>query len=207
MKTLKEIFDDVTLIGQTPNLIMKVQLPDKIFDEVKSWIEPCRAIKDDEYAELLNNRNVGTGNNSYQTSIPKKYIDNSFFLGYVIHFGELYLKTTNQLPAGNSRIVNLHNCPGHYDGYDIWVNFAYKGCRGNGNALHNYAGALSGIICIKDEHKQPTHFPEINYTHQPEEGEILIFPSHLMHFVDAKETESERITSNFNLNVFRKSNR
>ena len=54
MKTLEQIFDNVELIGQTPNMIMKVQLPiDFIFDEVKSWIEPCRSIKDDEYAELL----------------------------------------------------------------------------------------------------------------------------------------------------------
>ena len=58
MKTIEEIFDDVTLI-ETPNLIMKVKLPDKIFDEVKSWIEPCRKIKDDPYAALLNHINVG----------------------------------------------------------------------------------------------------------------------------------------------------
>ena len=100
MKTLEEIFNDVTLIGETPNLIMKVQLPDKIFDEVKSWIEPCRAIKDDDYGILLNHRNVGTGHNSYQTGIPKKYIDNSFFLGYVINLAELYLKTTNHPNRG-----------------------------------------------------------------------------------------------------------
>ena len=58
MKTIEEIFDDVTLIGETPNLIMKVKLPDKIFDD-KSWIEPCRKIKDDPYAALLNHINVG----------------------------------------------------------------------------------------------------------------------------------------------------
>lgn len=28
MKTIDEIFDDVTLIGQTPNLIIKVKMPD-----------------------------------------------------------------------------------------------------------------------------------------------------------------------------------
>ena len=35
MKTIEEIFDDVTLIGETPNLIMKVKLPDKIFNLMK----------------------------------------------------------------------------------------------------------------------------------------------------------------------------
>ena len=43
---------------------MQTQLPDKIFDEVKNWIEPCRAVKDDEYRELLNHHNVGTNHNS-----------------------------------------------------------------------------------------------------------------------------------------------
>ena len=200
MKTIEEIFNDVTLIGQTPNLIIRTKIPDRIFDEVKGWIEPCRAIKDDEYAELLNHYNVGTGHNSYQTAIPRRLMDNSFFFGYLLRLGELYLKTTTQLPVENKRMVNLRNYSGHYDGYDIWLNFTYKG---DDNPLHNHAGVLSGIIYIKDEDKQPTHFPTINYTHQPEEGEILIFPSHLHHYVDVKETESERITSSFNLDIYR----
>ena len=200
MKTIEEIFNDVTLIGQTPNLIIRTKIPDRIFDEVKGWIEPCRAIKDDEYAELLNHYNVGTGHNSYQTAVPRRLMDNSFFFGYLLRLGELYLKTTNQLPAENNRLIGLRNHSGHYDGYDIWLNFTYKG---DDNPLHNHAGALSGIIYIKDEDKQPTHFPTINYKHQPEEGEILIFPAHLQHYVDVKETESERITSSFNLDIYR----
>lgn len=196
MKTIEEIIGEVTLIGQTPNLIIRAKIPDRLFNEVKRWIVPCRAIKDDEYAELLYHYNIGTGHNSYQTAVPRILIDNSFFFGYLIRLGELYLKTTNQLPEENKRMVNLCNNPGHYDGYDIWVNFAY---RGDDNPLHRHSGLLSGIIYIKDEHKQPTHFPTIDYTHHPEEGEILIFPSHLMHCVDVKETGSERITASFNL--------
>ena len=87
MKTLEEIFNDITLIGQTPNLIISTQLPDKIYQEVLSWIEPCRAIKDDEYGELLNHVNVGTNHNSYQTAIPRKFIDNTFFFGYILSSG------------------------------------------------------------------------------------------------------------------------
>lgn len=202
MKTIEEIFDDVTLIGQTPNLILRVKMPDRIFDEVKGWIEPCRAIKDDEYAELLNHRNVGTNHNSYQTAIPRRFIDNSFFFGYILTFAELYLDTINAPGYGERggyyRRSQMRSYPGHYDGYDIWMNFTYKG---DDNPEHNHAGSLSGIIYIKDEDCQPTNFPTINYVHKPEEGEILLFPSHLMHSVDAKETESERITASFNLDV------
>ena len=206
MKTIDEIFDDVTLIGQTPNLIVRVKMPDRIFDEVKGWIEPCRKIKDDEYAELLNHYNVGTGHNSYQTAIPRRLIDNSFFFGYLLHLGQLYMKVCNSpggeepcMNTGFSRKVHLRSYPGHFDGYDIWMNFTYKG---DDNPEHNHAGSLSGIIYIKDEDCQKTNFPTINYVHEPEEGEILIFQSHLRHSVDIKETESERITSSFNLDVF-----
>ena len=206
MKTIEEIFDDVTLIGETPNLIMKVKLPDKIFDEVKSWIEPCRAIKDDEYAELLNHRNVGTDHNSYQISIPKKYIDNSFFLGYVIHLAELYLKTTNQpekinledgSKGGYSRTTHMRDATGHYDGYDIWMNFTYKG---DDNPLHNHSGHFSSIIYVQDPDVESTHLPTIGYKHFPKEGEMLFFPALLHHFVEEKKTDSERITVSYNLN-------
>ena len=199
MKTIDEIFDDVTLIGQTPNLIVRVKMPDRIFDEVKGWIEPCREIKDDEYAELLNHYNVGTGHNSYQTAIPRRLIDNSFFFGYLLHLGQLYMKVSNTPGSEERRKVHLRSYPGHFDGYDIWMNFTYKG---DDNPEHNHAGSLSGIIYIKDEDCQKTNFPTINYVHEPEEGEILIFPSHLRHSVDVKETESERITSSFNLDIF-----
>ena len=197
MKTIDEIFNDVTLIGQTPNLILKAQLPDKIFKEVKGWIKPCRNIKDDEYRELLNHRNVGTDHNSYQTAIPRRLIDNSFFLGYIIHFGQLYLKTANH--GEGERRVHLRNYPGHFDGYDIWINFT---CKGDDNPIHNHAGSLSSIIYIKDKDCEPTHFPALDYVHEPKEGEILLFPSNLMHYVATKQTDSERISASFNLDVF-----
>ena len=201
MKTIDEIFNDVTLIGQTPNLIIRVKMPDPIFDEVKGWIEPCRSIKDNEYAELLSHHNVGTGHNSYQTAVPRRLIDNSFFFGYILNLGQLYLRSANELGKNDRRTVHLGNYPGHYDGYDIWVNFTYKG---DDNPEHDHSGSLSGIIYIKDEDCQPTNFPTINYVHEPEEGEILLFPSQLIHSVDIKETESERITGSFNLDVFDK---
>ncbi len=199
---IEEIFSDVTLIGQTPDLIMQAQLPDRIFDEVKNWIEPCRAIKDDEYRELLNHHNVGTDHNSYQTAIPKNLIDNSFFLGYVLHFAELYVRSTTH-DERNAEVMprrcHMRNYPGHFDGYDIWMNFTYKG---DDNPLHNHAGTLSSIIYIQDdEDSLPTEFPDVNYSHKSSPGQILLFPSHLQHYVVTKQTESERITSSFNIDV------
>ena len=198
---IEEIFSDITLIGQTPNLIMQAQLPDKIFDEVKNWIKPCRAVKDDEYRLLLNHYNAGTNHNSYQTAVPQSLIHNSFFLGYACHFGELYLRSTSTHEMNKvvmPRRCHMRHYPGHFDGYDIWVNFAYKG---DDNPVHNHSGTLSSIIYIQDEDCQPTIFPEIGYTHKPEQGQILMFPAHLLHLVEEKKTESERITASFNLNV------
>jgi len=199
MKTLEEIFNDVTLIGQTPNLILSVDIPDKIYLDVLSWVNPCRTIKDDKFAQLLNHVNGETNINTYQTSIPKKFIDNSFFLGYLIKFGELYLKIANvSVDTKKVKPIYLRNYPGHYDGYDIWMNFTYKG---DDNPEHNHSGSLSGIIYVKDPDCQPTNFPTINYTHNGKEGEILIFPSQLLHSVDIKQTDCERITASFNLDI------
>jgi len=199
MKTLEEIFNDVTLIGQTPNLIISTQLPDRIYQDVLSWIEPCRAIKDDEYAELLSHYNFGTNHNSYQTAIPRRFIDNTFFLGYLLNFGKLFLKAANLPERESHRPVHLRNYSGHYDGYDIWMNFTYKG---DDNPLHNHAGSLSGILYVKNPDNEPTNFPCIDYVHKPKEGELILFPSQLEHSVDVKETDSERITISFNLDVY-----
>ena len=198
-KNICDIFSDVEIVRHTPDLILKAQIPDKIFKDVKGWIKPCRNIKDSEYGELLNHRNIGTGHNSYQISIPRKFIDNSLFLGYLIHFGQLYLKKTS-IPVKNiDRSIHLKNYPGHFDGYDIWMNFTSKG---DDNPEHDHTGTLSGIIYIKDKDKHPTKFPTIGYTHIPNEGEILLFPSHLRHSVGVKTTTSERITASFNLVCF-----
>ena len=199
MKTIEEIFNDVTLIGQTPNLIICAKMPDPIFDEVKKWIKPCQDIKNNEYAELLNHYNVEKNHNSYQTAIPRRLINNSFFFGYILNLGQLYLRAANLSENENRRAVHLRNYPGHYDGYDIWMNFIYKG---NDNPKHDPAGSLSGIIYIEDDDSQKTNFPSINYIHEPKNGEIILFPSYLEHTVNVKETKSERITASFNLDVF-----
>ena len=197
MKTIDEIFNDVDLIGQTPNLILRTQIPPKIFEDVKSWVEPCRAIKDDEYSALL--VHDATGYNTYQTSIPRRFIDNSFFLGYLIRAGELYLHVTNSgVNTVEDRKVHLRSYPGHFDGYDIWMNFTYKG---DSNPLHNHPGSISGIIYVKDE-KQPTFFPELNYSHQPTVGEMILFRSDQEHYVEEKLTEGERISISFNLDAY-----
>jgi hypothetical protein len=199
MKTLEEIFNDITLIGQTPNLIISSQLPDRIYQDVLSWIEPCREIKDDEYTKLLNFANVGTDNNSYQTAIPRRFIDNSFFLGYILNLGKLYFSATNESLSNLPRPVHLRSYPGHYDGYDIWMNFTYKGDR---NPIQSHSSSLFGIIYLKNSENEPTNFPTINYSHHGKDGEIILFPSHLQHSVDMKETDSERIIVSFNLDVY-----
>ena len=197
-KTLEQIFSDITLIGQTPNLIISTKLPDKIYQEVLSFIEPCREIKDDDYCELLNHLNIGTNHNSYQTAIPRNLIDNSFFLGYILNLGKKYLQIANHAESQLARPVHLRNYPGHYDGYDIWMNFTYKG---DDNPEHNHAGHFCAIIYVKNEDNLPTQFPSIDYEHNGKEGEIILFPSHLVHSVERKGTDSERITISFNMDV------
>jgi uncharacterized protein (TIGR02466 family) len=54
---------------------------------------------------------------------------------------------------------------------------------------------------VKDEDGQPTIFPSINYVHTPKEGEMLLFPAYLQHEVNVKQTESERISISYNLDL------
>ena len=66
----------------------------------------------------------------------------------------------------------MRDNPGHFDGYDIWMNFTYKG---DDNPIHNHAGNLSSIIYVKDDDSQPTIFPSLNYIHQPKEVKCCYF--------------------------------
>ena len=105
----------------------------------------------------------------------------------------------NHGPLGDyNRSIAMRDNVGHYDGYDIWMNFTYQG---DDNPLHNHAGDLSSIIYVKDQDCQPTIFPSANYIHEPKDGEMLIFPAHLQHEVKMKLTESERISVSYNLNL------
>ena len=189
---IKNLFNGFQFIEDTGILIGR--LPDEIFDEVKSWVEKCKEIKDNPYGYLREHINVGR--NSYQISVPAPYIENSYVLAYLNYLGEYYLMSQdNKLKHEDIfRRVTLRKYTGHFDGYDFWINFAYKG---DVNPMHNHAGNLSAVLYVQND-GLPTIFENgIQFTGG--DGDIILFPAHLMHEVKEKTVDSERITISFNL--------
>tara|TARA_B100001250_G_scaffold290633_1_gene252399 strand:- start:1583 stop:2254 length:672 start_codon:yes stop_codon:yes gene_type:complete len=111
---------------------------------------------------------------------------------------------------------------------NLWMNVNRKG---NFNMLHTHAGCiLSGVYyakvpkccsgelkfvrdlkdqCLKeywgcnenfDRHEKPYNMLE--WYLQPKENTMVVFPSWLMHSVDASSSDDDRISLSFNINIF-----
>ena len=177
--------------------IMKATMPKEILTEVREWVKECRKVKDHPLAELKAHENVGylsmdgQKHNSYQCSIPPRMVEESYWLGWVLRLIAKYYG------AGKThRDFKLRKWDGHFDGYDIWTNFAYKG---DDNPEHNHAGLLSGVMYIQND-GQPTIFPKYNTTTDAKVGNMYIWPSQeAFHYVEEKKTRKERVTVAFNI--------
>jgi len=168
------------------------KLPDEIFSEIAQFVEHCRKIKDHPLGHLYNH--VNKGKNSYQISVPRHLLEQSFLFPYMIKLGEYYLKEYN---INNTYVkpVRLRSNHNHYDGYDCWINFTTKG---DSNPQHYHSGALSGVIYYSNIDKCPTIF-ENGVSYAGKEQEIIIFPAKLEHSVATHISDNERITLSFNL--------
>jgi hypothetical protein len=173
---------------------LKCTFPKEIWEEIKVWTKECKKIKSHPLAELKSHENVGylsmdgKKHNSYQCSIPPNLIENSFWLAYTLRVCSSYW-------GGSHRQYKLRKWDGHFDGYDIWANFAYMG---NDNPIHNHAGDISGVIYVQN-HNHPTKFPDYNTEYCGENATMILFPSNTLHFVDPQTSRQERITIAFNI--------
>jgi len=169
-------------------------LPKQIQKEVNTWAIECRKIKNHPLAELKAHENVGyismdgKKHNSYQCSIPTQLIENSFWLTYTLRVCASYW-------GGNHREYKIRKWDGHFDGYDIWTNFAHKG---SDNPTHNHAGNISGVIYVQN-FGHPTIFPNHNIQYEGKNGTMILFPSETLHCVSPQQINKERITIAFNI--------
>ena len=171
----------------TPIFVTK--LPKEIIKEIDKWIIDCKKIKKHKLSYLKEHDNYGTDGNDYQVSIPKKHIDEGFFLSYLLRFcGKAF--------GGRHRDYFMREHHGHFDGYDIWANFSFKG---NHNPKHNHAGHISGVIYYKNKDLTETIFTEHNIGYAGDEGTMIIFPSSTWHKVNPQKSKKERITIAFNV--------
>ena len=178
--------------------VLLIKIPKQIQKELDGWVNESRKFKDSPLADLKAHQNVGylsmdgKKHNSYQCSIPTHLVENSFWLAWVLRLTAKYWGM-----GKNNREFKLRKWDGHFDGYDIWTNFAYKG---DDNPTHNHAGFLSGVIYYKN-HGHPTIFDEYGCAYEGKDGTMVMFPSKVMHHVEEQTVNKERITFAFNISL------
>ena len=176
--------------------IMVAKIPQLIIKELDVWVKESRKSKDHPLAELKAHENIGylagdgKAHNSYQTSIPPRLIEESYWLAWVVR-----LSAKHYGMGRSHRFFKVRSWSGHFDGYDVWTNFAYKG---DDNPLHSHAGFLSGVIYYKN-HGHPTIFDDFNCQYGGKDGTMVIFPSDTRHHVEEQTSNKERITIAFNV--------
>ena len=92
--------------------------------------------------------------------------------------------------GAKNRQFMMRKWDGHFDAYDIWTNFAYRG-DDNPNT-HNHGGLLSGVIYFQN-HNHPVHFDEYNCAYAGDNGTMIMFPSHVLHHVKEQTSSKESI--------------
>lgn len=194
---MKDFLEMKNLVQGFP--IKVVRIPKPIMKEIDVWVKECRKIKNNPLAELKAHENagyrdfgIGKKYNSYQCSVPPHLIDEGFWLPWVLR-----LTAEHFVPVGRltNRDFALRTWPGHYYGYDIWANFAYKG---DNNPTHHHTGYISGVIYYKN-HYHPTCFDDFNCAYGGDNGTMIMFPSDVRHHVKEQTSRKERITFAFNI--------
>ena len=186
--------------------VMMTRIPKPIMREIDGWVKECRKVKDSPLMELRSHNNYGYVSNperkkynSYQTAVPVHLIENSYWLAWTLRLATKYWGNNKF----DSRQFKVGRWDGHWDGYDVWINFAYQGDE---NPIHQHRGKLSGVVYYKNtQDGDPTLFPEykdpsgipIAYAGQP--GTMILFPASVVHGVEKKITKGERITFAFNI--------
>ena len=178
--------------------VMVVRIPKPIMKEIDLWVKESKKLKDNPLAELKAHENYGyldnedgKKHNSYQCSISPHLIDQSFWLAWVLRL------TTKYWGMGaDNRQFMMRKWDGHFDGYDIWTNFSYKG---DDNPSHDHKGLLSGVIYYQN-HNHPTYFDDYDCGYLGENGTMIMFPSQVIHHVKEQTLSKERITLAFNIN-------
>ena len=178
--------------------VLVSRIPPQIMKEIDVWVKESKKIKNHPLAELKSHENVGykqggqdtTPYNSYQCSISPHLVESSFWLAWVLRLSAKYWGM-----GKDHRHFKLRKWDGHFDGYDIWTNFAYKGDQ---NPAHNHGGLISGVIYYKN-HGHPTIFDDHNVGYEGLDGTMVMFPASTWHHVERQSANKERITLAFNI--------
>ena len=191
---IDDLFKDFYFHKDIPELFIG-RMPDPIIEEMEEFTSYCTKLKQHPLFFLKNHVNVGM--NEYQVSVPSSLLEPSFTFAYFIHLGEHYVsKLTNRPVLDFNRKVLWRKNEHHFDQYDLWVNFIQPGSINN---PHTHGGSLSGVIYMNNEVNMSTLFEKGFFNGQ--KGDVVMFPSSLLHGVAKNESNSTRITYAYNMDV------
>ena len=151
-----------------------------------------------------NNQSVKLSNQGGYQSSSNFYLNDEFKTIYFNRINDLIMKLTEEYIEG-SRVKNTSLS-------NMWFNINHKG---TGNCAHIHSGSsISGVFWIKVEKNHPPllFYDPLGYQSEnmglnsfesfyPSEGDIILFPSHILHMVDINHKETDRISLSFNINV------
>jgi len=118
--------------------------------------------------------------------------------------------------APNVRVTTWQRSIFDENEYDVsvWFNINQKGAA---NAIHNHHGAFfSGVFYFQAEGTGSIRFYNDNFLtghthpmwpykgamhHEPEDGDMILFPAHLSHDVEANPIDTPRINCAFNVSL------
>ena len=186
-----------------PSIITEIDCPcfDLIQTSLIEWIYKYQ--KKDSGVTISNRGGWQSDSNFFKQDSFSKYLD------YIL---------TNAYSA-----VSFYNCELKLS--NMWININK---RGNYNETHNHPSSLiSGVFWIKTSencgklqflsphsytewhlmyHASDAIKSQMNYDEsfsfpKPKEGTMVLFPSHLLHLVGPNESDEDRISIAFNLNI------
>ena len=167
--------------------IKVIELHPAIMEEIDAWVKYGREIQNHPLYMLKNHEN--SGKNSYQVSVPSRMVEESFWLALTLRLAAI-------LYGGQHRDYKVRKWDGHFDAYDVWLNFSYKG---DSNPLHNHSGSYSGVIYCENPDLCPTQFPDYDVEYEGKRGTMILFPCNVPHEVQEQLTDNERVTIAFNI--------
>jgi hypothetical protein len=192
-KDIENLFQDFYFLPNITSQVMVGKLNEFLLKDTLHIIEKCKIIKTSPMSFLK--AHINDSDFSYQLSLPHKEFEESYLFPFLNFLGEYYLYKSKNLEYEDVyRQVFIKKYNGHFDGYDIWANFSYKGDK---NSWHAHGATLSGIIYIENDIEAATQFEEFELIGK--KGDVVIFPSELLHNVEPQEVDYERITISFNL--------
>ena len=192
--------------------ILAFDIPDPIWEEIGEIVEDGRRTKEHPLSYLKEHINVGYNSNidngnEYQCNVSTHLIQKSFLFPWILRVSEKYcthlgFNYPGQTLDGSYRSTVMHSRHmfWHWEGYDMWINFAKMGSR---NKPHIHPPCdIAGVIYYQNKSKDPTifHMGKNSVEYDGIEKTMILIRADLYHEVKEKMTDDERITIAFNIN-------